>query len=119
MTALPGALHYRVSAGTGCPGVSQKCVRVWDYSDCPAWRLALQGQRWDWLFRCQSDVLKCASVTPLPGALHYRVRAGTGCPGVSQKFVKVWYSSDYPAWHLALQGQHWDWLSWCQYTVAG
>ena len=33
------------------------------------------------------------------------------CPGLIQ-----WYSCGYPARCLALQGQHKEWLAWCQYT---
>ena len=37
----------------------------------------------------------------------------------SYQWLKNWHSSGYLAWHLALQGQCWDWLAWCQYTVTG
>ena len=37
----------------------------------------------------------------------------------SHQWLKNWYCSGYPARHLALQGQHWDWLAWCQYSVTG
>ena len=33
--------------------------------------------------------------------------------------VKKWHSSGYPAVGLALQGQYWDGLAWCQYSVTG
>ena len=37
----------------------------------------------------------------------------------SYQWLKNWHSSGYPARCLALQGQRWDTLAWCQYTVAG
>ena len=37
----------------------------------------------------------------------------------SYQWLKNWHSSGYPARRLALQGQRWDWLAWCQYTVTG
>ena len=30
-----------------------------------------------------------------------------------------WYSTGYPVWRLAWQGQCWDWLARCQCTVTG
>ena len=33
--------------------------------------------------------------------------------------LKNWHWSGYPARHLALQGQCWDWLARCQYIVTG
>ena len=32
---------------------------------------------------------------------------------------KNWSFSSYPVRHLSLQGQHWDWPTWCQYMVIG
>ena len=37
----------------------------------------------------------------------------------SYQWFKNWHSGGCPARHLALQGQHWDWLARCQYTVTG
>ena len=37
----------------------------------------------------------------------------------SYQWLKNWHSSGYPAWRLALQGQRWDCLARCQYTVTG
>ena len=37
----------------------------------------------------------------------------------SYQWLKHWHSSGYPARRLALQGQCWDWLARCQYTVTG
>ena len=37
----------------------------------------------------------------------------------SYQLLKKWHSSGYPAWRLALEGQSWDWLVRCQYTVIG
>ena len=37
----------------------------------------------------------------------------------SYQWLKNWHSSGYPARNLALEGQHWDWSSQCQYTVTG
>ena len=97
VATLPGTWHYRVSAGTGWAG------------GYPARHLALQGQCWDWLgwwLPCQApgitgSVLGLVGlVATLPGTWHYRVSAGTGWAG------------GYPARHLALQGQCWDWLGW-------
>ena len=41
-------------------------------------------------------------------------------PGVeSCQWLKTWDSSGYPARRLAIQGEFWDWLARCQYTVTG
>ena len=37
----------------------------------------------------------------------------------SYQRLKNWHSSGYPARRLALEGQCWDWLARCQYTVTG
>ena len=37
----------------------------------------------------------------------------------SYQWLKYWHSSDYPAKCLALEGQRWDRLARCQYTVTG
>ena len=37
----------------------------------------------------------------------------------SYQWLKNWHSSGYPARHLTLKGQHWDWSARCQYTVTG
>ena len=34
-------------------------------------------------------------------------------------WFKNWHSSGYPARRLALEGQSWDWLAWCQFAVTG
>ena len=46
------------------------------------------------------------------------------CAGIffrveSYQWLKNWHSSDYHARRLALEGQCWDWLARCQYTVTG
>ena len=46
------------------------------------------------------------------------------CAGIflrveSYQWLKNWHSSGYPARHLALQCQCWDWSVRCQYTVTG
>ena len=37
----------------------------------------------------------------------------------SYQWLQNWYSSRCPARHMALEGQLWDWLARCQYTVTG
>ena len=37
----------------------------------------------------------------------------------SYQWLNNWHSSGYPARHLVLQGQCWDWLARCQYTATG
>ena len=37
----------------------------------------------------------------------------------SYQWLQNWHSSGYPARRLVLQGQCWDWLAQCQYTVTG
>ena len=135
VATLPGTWHYRVSAGTGwaggyparhlalqgqcwdwlgwwlpcqAPGITVSAGTGWA-GGYPARHLALQGQCWDWLGwwlprqapGITGSVLGLVGlVATLPGTWHYRVSAGTGWAG------------GYPARHLALQGQCWDWLGW-------
>ena len=37
----------------------------------------------------------------------------------SYQWLENWHRSGYPARHLALWGQCWDWFARCQYTVTG
>ena len=79
---------------------------------CVFWRVSVALLMWDPI--CVSMSV-CASVwlgVQIPLAMgFFQVK--------SYQWLKNWHSSAYPARRLALQGQHWDWLARCQYTVTG
>ena len=86
------------------------CVLLFCTGICGAWSLVID--------RLVGLVVKAsASRAEGPG---FESRLGRDFFGVeSYQWLKNCHSSGYPARRLALQGQHWDWLARCQYTVTG
>ena len=117
MATLPGAWHYRVSAGTGWPGVSvlwlgemeslsATFISVQQHVD-----VSKQIRPWDRL-ACWWDIKQ-------PTKQNKSNEPGEWQVGVllaldrSRHRLHHQYSSGYPA-RVSVQ----DWLAWCQYTLA-
>ena len=92
MATLPGTWRYRVSAGTGWPGVSILWLGEMEslidnfYLSVAARKIPGSNPACASIFSGSSDTsdFKIGTlVATLPGTWRYRVSAGTGWPGVS------------------------------------